>query len=224
MCSGIHAQDFIPRDKEKTDLTNRHQSWHEWSVNKDLDQEVGWKWYGRWLEEQVQRSTSTGAWPEQAELFHAAEEVAALKNSNINRTNSAWVPVGPSQFPTIPGGRLFKGMGRINTVAFHPTDSNTLWVGVAQGGVWKSTNGGQSWRPLTDDLPILRISDIAIDYFDPDIIYISIGDYAYLDLHSIRILVNVIRTTDWVSIKRSMEVKPGNLQVWYLIKSAGMPH
>ncbi|MEM7037829.1 MAG: T9SS type A sorting domain-containing protein, partial [Bacteroidota bacterium] len=52
-------------------------------------------------------------------------------------------------------------------------------VGVAQGGVWKTTDGGTTWTPLTDDLPMLRVSDIAVDPTDPDIMYIAMGDYAY---------------------------------------------
>ncbi|MCB0846012.1 MAG: T9SS type A sorting domain-containing protein, partial [Bacteroidetes bacterium] len=79
-----------------------------------------------------------------------------------------------------PDPEMQHGMGRINTIAFHPTDPNTFWVGVAQGGLWKTTNSGQSWTPLNNDLPILRISDIAIDPNNPDVMYISLGDYAYL--------------------------------------------
>jgi photosystem II stability/assembly factor-like uncharacterized protein len=65
-------------------------------------------------------------------------------------------------------------------MAFHPTDPQTFFVGVAQGGVWKTTNAGISWTPLTDELPILRVSDIAIDANDPNIMYISLCDYAYI--------------------------------------------
>jgi photosystem II stability/assembly factor-like uncharacterized protein len=71
-------------------------------------------------------------------------------------------------------------MGRINCVTFHPTDPNTLWVGVAQGGIWKSVDGGEHWMPLGDDLPILRISDIAVDPNNTNVLYISVGDFAYI--------------------------------------------
>ena len=71
-------------------------------------------------------------------------------------------------------------MGRVNCIAFHPSDPNIFWVGVAQGGMWKTTDGGSSWITLTDDLPIIRVSDIAVHPTNPDIMYISLGDYAYL--------------------------------------------
>ena len=179
LSSHANSQDFIHRG-EKSTLADKQAAWQAWASTQDLDHTKGWKWYARWLEEQLQRSSSSGQWPDQSELLSAALDVAEKKTQSASRTNAAWVPVGPAVFPYIPGGSLIQGMGRINTVTFHPTDANTLWVGVAQGGIWKSTNGGHSWRPLTDQLPILRISDIAVDRFFPDTMYISVGDYAYL--------------------------------------------
>ncbi len=145
-------------------------------------EEKGQKWLDRWVEFESQRLAPNGeAYEPQVFLAEAVRE-ASRKNLTQSKTSamSNWVPIGPMTKP--PGGfhSLLHGMGRINTMAFHPSDSNTFWVGVAQGGVWKTVDGGQSWTPLTDDLPILRISDIAVDPTDPDIIYISVGDYAYM--------------------------------------------
>jgi len=72
------------------------------------------------------------------------------------------------------------GMGRINCMAFDPTNSSTYFVGVAQGGLWKTTNNGQTWIPLTDNLPITRISDIVIDPNNINTMYISVCDFEYL--------------------------------------------
>jgi len=71
-------------------------------------------------------------------------------------------------------------MGRINCMAFDPTNSSTYFVGVAQGGLWKTTNNGQTWIPLTDNLPITRISDIVIDPNNINTMYISVCDFEYL--------------------------------------------
>jgi photosystem II stability/assembly factor-like uncharacterized protein len=71
-------------------------------------------------------------------------------------------------------------MGRINCIEFHPTDANIFWVGVAQGGVWKTENGGQTYFPLSDNLPMLRISDIEVNPNNTDEIYICVGDFAYI--------------------------------------------
>lgn len=107
----------------------------------------------------------------------AADREAA----NTSRFNSAgWSPVGPNVLPNNLTGYMENGIGRINCIAFHPSDASTYFVGVAQGGVWKTSNNGASWTPLTDNLPITRISDIAIDPINPNIMYISVGDFEYI--------------------------------------------
>src|SRR5438874_1821597 len=40
--------------------------------------------------------------------------------------------------------------GRVKALAVHPTDANTVYAGAASGGVWKTTNGGQTWDALWD--------------------------------------------------------------------------
>jgi len=41
-------------------------------------------------------------------------------------------------------------VGRLTGIAAHPTDPNTIYVAAAGGGVWKTTDGGQTWNPKTD--------------------------------------------------------------------------
>lgn len=61
-------------------------------------------------------------------------------------------------------------------MGFHPTNSNTFWVGTPAGGLWKTTNGGNTWTTNTDNLPVLGVSDIAINPDNPSIMYIATGD------------------------------------------------
>ncbi|MBK7965847.1 MAG: hypothetical protein IPK10_11550 [Bacteroidetes bacterium] len=51
-----------------------------------------------------------------------------------------------------------------------------------QGGLWKTTDNGVTYTPLTDNLPITRISDIAIDPINPNTIYISVCDFEYIGI------------------------------------------
>ncbi|MBX7218109.1 MAG: hypothetical protein K1X90_14195 [Candidatus Kapabacteria bacterium] len=66
--------------------------------------------------------------------------------------------------------------GRIHTVAVHPTDGKTLWAGAANGGVWKSTNRGDTWRPVMDSENSLSMGAIAVDPKNPDILYAGTGE------------------------------------------------
>lgn len=154
--------------------------YHNWAFSHDPDQQKGWKWYARWAHEVESRLQGDGTVAHSHLLFEEAIRYARLKNGKQAGRQANWAPVGPTNLPVRTDPQSIHGMGRINTIAFHPTDKNTFWVGVAQGGVWKTTNDGQSWMPLTDELPILRISDIAVDPKHPDTMYISVGDYAYM--------------------------------------------
>jgi len=164
----------------QSQLVDHQRAFLEWQMdNPQAVDHKGWKWYKRWEEHWSTRAMPDGSAPDPLLIQEEYLRYIRLKNANSTRA-SGWMPAGPDYLPPGAFPTSQHGMGRINCMAFHPTDSNTFWVGVAQGGVWKTTDHGDSWTPLTDDLPILRISDIAVNPNNPDEIYISVGDYAYL--------------------------------------------
>ena len=65
--------------------------------------------------------------------------------------------------------------GRINAVAFDPAKKDTWYAGSSNGGVWKTTDSGKNWKPITDDWPLLYVSSIAVDKSGKDI-YVGTGD------------------------------------------------
>ncbi len=71
--------------------------------------------------------------------------------------------------------------GRIRAIAIHPTKTNTMWIGSATGGIWKTTNGGASWFALDDFAPVMSVSDLDIDPKNPDKIYASTGEGGFFD-------------------------------------------
>lgn len=79
-----------------------------------------------------------------------------------------WQPIGPFS--------LDAGIGRVNRIAFHPTNANIIYAGTPQAGLWKTTNGGNSWTCISNFLPSLGISGIVIDKVNPNIIYVLTGD------------------------------------------------
>lgn len=70
--------------------------------------------------------------------------------------------------------------GRVTAIALDPryngTTNQTVYVGGAQGGLWRSLDNGQNWTPLTDSLPSLAIGAVAIDPTNPDVIYLGTGE------------------------------------------------
>jgi photosystem II stability/assembly factor-like uncharacterized protein len=83
----------------------------------------------------------------------------------------AWTSIGPAPITPAPATS-----GPISSIAIDPGNSNVIYVGAAIGGVWKSSNGGSSWTPLTDTQCSTAIASIAIDPLDTRIIYAGTGE------------------------------------------------
>ncbi|GIV31316.1 MAG: hypothetical protein KatS3mg029_0667 [Saprospiraceae bacterium] len=65
---------------------------------------------------------------------------------------------------------------RVNTLAVNPNDEQIIYAGFSTGGVWKTTDGGQTWMPVFDKQNFLSIGDIAIDPSNPEVVYVGTGD------------------------------------------------
>ncbi len=66
--------------------------------------------------------------------------------------------------------------GRIATVAGVPGDPNVYYLGSASGGVWKSTDGANTFVPIFDDQPVAAIGSIAVAASDPNIVWVGSGE------------------------------------------------
>jgi len=91
---------------------------------------------------------------------------------------SNWVQLGPT---VIPKGQTYSQArvqvtGRITSIVVDPTDPNTIYVGAAQGGVWKTTDRGKTWSPKTDNEVSLATGAIAIDPNDHLVLYVGTGE------------------------------------------------
>jgi photosystem II stability/assembly factor-like uncharacterized protein len=66
--------------------------------------------------------------------------------------------------------------GRVSRVAGVPGDPLTCYAATASGGVWKSADGGVSWKPVFDDQPTSSIGSIAVAPSDPNVVYVGSGE------------------------------------------------
>jgi len=66
--------------------------------------------------------------------------------------------------------------GRIDDFAVVESNPNIVFVGVASGGVWKTTNNGTTWTPVFDKEAVSTIGDIAIAPSDPSIVWVGSGE------------------------------------------------
>jgi photosystem II stability/assembly factor-like uncharacterized protein len=65
--------------------------------------------------------------------------------------------------------------GRIRAMVIHPKDPNILWAAAGSGGIWKSEDAGETWKPLTDHLG-LPAGSLIMDPQNPDILYFGTGE------------------------------------------------
>jgi photosystem II stability/assembly factor-like uncharacterized protein len=81
---------------------------------------------------------------------------------------------------------LFKGLkyrlvgpsrgGRVTTVTGVPSQPRTFYMGVASGGLFRTTDGGASWTPIADGrIPLGSMGSIAVADSDPNVIYVGTG-------------------------------------------------
>lgn len=117
-----------------------------------------------------QRVNPDGTMPNMAKQHEIYSNLQRSVGAGKKTRNATWRNI--SQKTSLSG---YEGMGRAAAIAFHPTDTNTFYVGVNKGGIWKTSDGAQTWTPLGDQLPFCSVGSIVIDPVNPDLIYITIG-------------------------------------------------
>jgi photosystem II stability/assembly factor-like uncharacterized protein len=75
-----------------------------------------------------------------------------------------WRMIGPHR-----GGRTVGAVGV-------PQQPNVFYIGVNNGGVWKTTDFGRTWKPIFDDQPTGSVGDIVVSYSNPNVLYVASGE------------------------------------------------
>lgn len=90
------------------------------------------------------------------------------------RSLGAWTSLGPGNIG-----------GRSRALVIDPRAPRTMFAAGVAGGVWKTTDGGMSWRPLDDLMANLAVSSLAMDPADSDIVYAGTGE-GYFNTDAVR--------------------------------------
>jgi hypothetical protein len=96
---------------------------------------------------------------------------------NVTRAaGQAWRSIGPS--PTTPAfpGNWGVTSGRVNSIAVHPTAPHIILIGASTGGIWRSTDGGATFVPVSDTHVDLAVGSIAFSRSNPSVVYAGMGD------------------------------------------------
>ncbi len=186
---------------EKPTFMEIQTAFYDYWKDRPIEKGQGYKPFKRWEWYWESRLLPNGNFPSPSITWDEFNKYYSQSNTSEQRniqSTANWTSSGPS---SSPGG--IGGLGRINCMAFHPTDPNTFWVGTPAGGLWKTTNGGTSWTTNTDYFPVLGVSDIAVHPTNANILYLATGDG---DLGSLSALtggsdgdtksIGILKTTD----------------------------
>jgi uncharacterized protein (TIGR03437 family) len=115
----------------------------------------------------------TGARLKAIEALNSIDRAARSKQRLATTDSANWTPIGPR--PT-DQGTTYVTAGRVAAIAIDPRDNNTVYIGAAEGGIWKTTDGGATWKPLTDQESSLASGAIVLDPVNPDTVYVGTGE------------------------------------------------
>jgi photosystem II stability/assembly factor-like uncharacterized protein len=121
--------------------------------------------------------------------------LAEFRHAAMATARGAPVAVAPPPTPSTPGGSnwiqlgplaIVKGQtssaarvivtGRVTDIAPHPTNPLIIYVATARGGIWKTTDGGITWAPMSDNEVSLQIGALGISASSPQTLYAGTGE------------------------------------------------
>lgn len=159
---------FSKLDSYDNDYREVIKEAEEYFKTRDHGKGTGWKQYQRWKWElqyhlDVNENVISQKQEREAEYEYSRK---ALKRSRGRRNTDAgnesdWIEKGPGRNQITSSWS--SGMARTYDVQVSENDPNIIYASTSGGGVWKSTDGGFNWAPITDQLPLDRIFSLAID-------------------------------------------------------------
>lgn len=108
--------------------------------------------------------------------------------------------------------------GRTRSLVINPKSPNIMYAGAVTGGVWKSTDSGTTWNPITDLTPSIYIGSMIMDPADPNTIYAGTGE-SYQGARGYGILKTTDGGATWTQLAAT-----NNSSYWFVNKLAITPN
>ncbi|AUB84522.1 hypothetical protein THSYN_28725 [Candidatus Thiodictyon syntrophicum] len=106
--------------------------------------------------------------------------------------------------------------GRTRALVIHPKQPDTMWAAAAAGGIWKTTNGGQTWTPKADLLINLAVNSMALEPYNPDILYAGTGE-GFFNADAVR-GAGILKSTDGGESWFQLEATKDKEDFWFVNK------
>ncbi|MES2774652.1 MAG: T9SS type A sorting domain-containing protein [Bacteroidota bacterium] len=154
------------------------EDFYKYWKDKKVEKGKGYKPFKRWEDYMKPRVYPSGNMMLPSTTYQNFITWQGTETSAPNGLTSTgnWTELGPIGSPSGPSPYSRTGAGRLNFVRFDPSNTNIIYVGAPDGGLWKSVNGGTTWTTNTDFLTVIGCSDLAIDPTNNQILYLATGD------------------------------------------------
>ena len=169
-----------------------------------------------------------------AEALIAGESIGSVASA-APASSSVWRQLGPSNARFEFNGSRYSAVdsGRVNEVRVAPGAADTVYIGTAGGGIWRTTNMSAAspiWVPVGDNLPALSVGSFDLDPTNPQRIIAGLGD----PFDSVSVGGSVVQSTDggatWtapVGIAgatnvRDLRIDPSNPQIVLVAADSGV--
>lgn len=172
----MNAQEFLQlMQEDRVNVKKLERVGNRYFKNRDKGKGSGYKLYMRNLYWAKRNADANGyVYSDQQVL----EEREKFQNSSKNdpmvknlQRNNGWQELGPFKWTRTSSWN--PGLGRIVAIAVEPTQQNIIYAGSPGGGIWKSTDAGQSWKPLGDQMINMSIWSIAIAPNNVNTVYLG---------------------------------------------------
>ncbi len=177
LANGSFAQEWLDLFlSDESTLQQVEEAYNRHFSSNPKERGTGYKHFERWAYYLRQDLNEDGSLPTTFQKINAFKKFQEVNNSEPMgiRSNNTWENLGPDNWINQTGWN--PGLGRVNEIAVDPFNDSIVYAGTPQGGLWKTEDLGINWFPLTDHLPSLGVSGIAIHPINNNIIYIATGD------------------------------------------------
>jgi photosystem II stability/assembly factor-like uncharacterized protein len=191
------------------------------------------KFWNRWAYYWSSRLGPDGEFVNINKLMYEETQKRVARRGGRQAIAGDWEFIGATESTFAGTNGVLNGLGRVDRIAFHPTNGNIFYVGTPAGGLWKTTDGGATWEAKTDYLGSMGISGIVVDAVSPNTIYILTGDgdssnpnYFVSIFGYIRKSIGVLKSTNGGDTWSSVGGFPGITDPYYgyaLVQKPGSP-
>jgi photosystem II stability/assembly factor-like uncharacterized protein len=206
-------------EDSETNFFETQKAFYTYWENRTTHRGDGYKPFKRWENYWLFRINPDGTYPESGyvnrEYTRYIQEHPV--SGSLKSSSMPWTELGPKTRVNYGG---YTGLGRINAITCSPADTSIVYICAPSGGVWKTTNGGKNWQPMTEELPSLGASAILIHPTRTNEILVGTGDRDHNDARGI----GVIRSTDGGQSWELYNTGMGNVTVGMFARSDTDPN